>query len=144
MLIRSVAIAAGYSAIYPRDSPGGWNLLGHTDVELWNDSADPPVLLAPGTVVHFTDAEVDGLRTPTTPTTPRSADDSRHDRGHRARCRQSRIWPSGLPTSRCSAVGCRRPFGDDTRHQDTRRQHRGRTDDRVDTRRSFSVATQTL
>ncbi|GAC48808.1 5-oxoprolinase subunit B family protein [Gordonia aichiensis] len=56
----SVAIAAGYSAIYPRDSPGGWNLLGHTDVELWNDSADPPALLAPGTVVHFTDAEVDG------------------------------------------------------------------------------------
>ena len=55
----SVAIAAGYSAIYPRDSPGGWNLLGRTDVELWNESGEPPALLAPGTVVHFTDAEID-------------------------------------------------------------------------------------
>ncbi|MDL9938021.1 allophanate hydrolase subunit 1 [Gordonia sp. ABSL1-1] len=51
----SVAIAAGYSAIYPRDSPGGWQLLGHTTIGLWDENAQPPALLAPGTIVTFTD-----------------------------------------------------------------------------------------
>lgn len=55
--IGSVAIAAGYSAIYPRDSPGGWNLLGRTTVQLWDESATPPALLAPGTLVRFTDVD---------------------------------------------------------------------------------------
>ena len=49
----SVAIAAGYSAVYPRQSPGGWYLLGHTDIELWNADAERPALLAPGALVRF-------------------------------------------------------------------------------------------
>jgi KipI family sensor histidine kinase inhibitor len=49
----SVAVAAGYCGIYPRSSPGGWNLLGRTDVELFNPSSDPPALLAPGDHVRF-------------------------------------------------------------------------------------------
>ncbi len=49
----SVAIAAGYSAVYPRQSPGGWYLLGRTGVRLWDETADRPALLAPGTLVRF-------------------------------------------------------------------------------------------
>ncbi len=54
----SVAIAAGYSAVYPRDSPGGWNLLGRTRISLWSEHDDPPAFLAPGTRVRFVDASV--------------------------------------------------------------------------------------
>ncbi len=50
----SVAVAAGYCGIYPRSSPGGWNLLGHTDAVLFDAQRDPPALLAPGTAVRFT------------------------------------------------------------------------------------------
>lgn len=52
----AVAIAAGYSAVYPRESPGGWYLLGHTTIGLWDEDATPPALLSPGTVVRFVDA----------------------------------------------------------------------------------------
>ncbi|SDJ38520.1 sensor histidine kinase inhibitor, KipI family [Frankineae bacterium MT45] len=49
----SVAIAAEYSAVYPRSSPGGWLLLGATTTTLWDLAADPPALLAPGDGVRF-------------------------------------------------------------------------------------------
>lgn len=49
----AVAIAGAYSAVYPRSSPGGWLLLGHTDVTLFDVDAEPPALLAPGTLVRF-------------------------------------------------------------------------------------------
>jgi KipI family sensor histidine kinase inhibitor len=49
----SVAVAAGYCGIYPRSSPGGWNLLGRTDVVLFDAQRDPPALLQPGTPVRF-------------------------------------------------------------------------------------------
>ncbi len=52
----SVAIAAGYSAVYPKSSPGGWQLLGRTDVRLWDENADPPALFTTGRVVRFVDA----------------------------------------------------------------------------------------
>jgi allophanate hydrolase subunit 1 len=39
--------------VYPRESPGGWHLLGRTDAALWDDGATPPALLAPGTTVRF-------------------------------------------------------------------------------------------
>ncbi|WP_338836509.1 5-oxoprolinase subunit B family protein [Gordonia polyisoprenivorans] len=52
----AVAVAAGYSAIYPRTSPGGWHLLGRTGIQLWDETANPPSLLAPGTLVRFVDA----------------------------------------------------------------------------------------
>lgn len=50
----SVAVAAGYSAVYPRESPGGWWLLGRTEAELWNTDVTPPAFLKPGAVVRFT------------------------------------------------------------------------------------------
>jgi KipI family sensor histidine kinase inhibitor len=49
----SVAIAGPYGAIYPSSSPGGWRLLGHTSVRLWDPDRDPPSLLQPGTRVRF-------------------------------------------------------------------------------------------
>lgn len=49
----SVAIADAYGGIYPRSSPGGWRLLGHTDVVLFDPQRNEPALLTPGTGVHF-------------------------------------------------------------------------------------------
>jgi KipI family sensor histidine kinase inhibitor len=49
----SVAIAGEFTGIYPRSSPGGWRLLGHTDADLWDLGRTPPALLAPGTRVRF-------------------------------------------------------------------------------------------
>lgn len=50
----SVAIAGEYSAIYPSASPGGWRLLGRTEMPVWDVERDPPNLLPPGTRVRFT------------------------------------------------------------------------------------------
>jgi KipI family sensor histidine kinase inhibitor len=49
----SVAIAGPYGAVYPRSSPGGWRLLGHTEAALWDLSRDPPALFRPGDRVRF-------------------------------------------------------------------------------------------
>jgi KipI family sensor histidine kinase inhibitor len=49
----SVAIAGGLAAIYPSASPGGWRLLGRTDVRLWDPERRPPAVLAPGMRVRF-------------------------------------------------------------------------------------------
>ena len=51
--LERTAREAGYSAVYPRQSPGGWYLLGRTGVRLWDETADRPALLAPGTLVRF-------------------------------------------------------------------------------------------
>ncbi|MEI6777541.1 MAG: 5-oxoprolinase subunit PxpB [Chloroflexales bacterium] len=49
----SVAIAAGLSGIYPAQLPGGWHLIGHTDVCLFDPQATPPATLSPGDLVQF-------------------------------------------------------------------------------------------
>lgn len=49
----SVAIAAGYAAVYPRPSPGGWHLLGTTELVLFDPDRERPALLEPGAVVRF-------------------------------------------------------------------------------------------
>lgn len=51
----SVAIADRFAGIYPRPSPGGWHLLGSTDVVLFDPEREPPTLLVPGDLVRFTD-----------------------------------------------------------------------------------------
>ena len=51
----AVAIAARYSAVYPQASPGGWHLIGHTDVVLFDPKRDAPSLLHPGCQVRFHD-----------------------------------------------------------------------------------------
>ena len=49
----AVAVAGEFAAIYPRTSPGGWQLLGQTDLALWDSGARVPALLTPGTRVRF-------------------------------------------------------------------------------------------
>jgi KipI family sensor histidine kinase inhibitor len=52
----SVAIADRFAAVYPRESPGGWQLLGRTSLTLWDVDDDPPARLVPGTRVRFVEA----------------------------------------------------------------------------------------
>jgi KipI family sensor histidine kinase inhibitor len=52
----SVAIAGEHSGVYPRSMPGGWNLIGRTDQDLFDAGREPPSLLEPGTLVRFVPA----------------------------------------------------------------------------------------
>ena len=49
----SVGLAGEFSAVYPRSSPGGWQLIGHTDAVMWDLERDPPALIRPGALVRF-------------------------------------------------------------------------------------------
>ncbi len=49
----AVALAAEYCGVYPRESPGGWQLIGHTTATLWNADRDSPALVTAGTRVRF-------------------------------------------------------------------------------------------
>jgi KipI family sensor histidine kinase inhibitor len=49
----SVAVADGQTSVYPFDSPGGWRLIGRTDVRVFDSGRDPPVLIGPGDRVRF-------------------------------------------------------------------------------------------
>ncbi|WP_341956318.1 urea amidolyase family protein [Microbacterium sp. LWH13-1.2] len=49
----SVALAGQFTGVYPRESPGGWQLIGRTDAVMWDIDRDPPALLSPGTTVRF-------------------------------------------------------------------------------------------
>jgi len=51
----SVGLAGPFAGAYPRESPGGWQLVGRTDAVLFDVDRDPPALLAPGTRVRFRD-----------------------------------------------------------------------------------------
>lgn len=51
--IGAVGLAGEFSGIYPRSSPGGWRLVGRTDLVLWDVERDPPALLSAGTSVRF-------------------------------------------------------------------------------------------
>ncbi|MBO0980717.1 urea amidolyase family protein [Microbacterium sp. SD291] len=53
----SVALAGHFTGVYPRESPGGWQLIGRTDAVMWDIDRDPPALLSPGTLVRFERAE---------------------------------------------------------------------------------------
>ena len=49
----AVGLAGSWCGVYPSESPGGWRLLGRTDLTLWDPDRDEPALLAPGTRVRF-------------------------------------------------------------------------------------------
>ena len=49
----SVAIGGAQTGIYPRDSPGGWRILGRTPLTLFDPQRDPPTALLPGDRVRF-------------------------------------------------------------------------------------------
>ena len=49
----AVGLAGPYAGVYPRASPGGWQLVGRTDAVLFDVDREPPALLVPGTVVRL-------------------------------------------------------------------------------------------
>jgi inhibitor of KinA len=53
----SVAIARNQTGIYPFDTPGGWHILGHTDVILFDPNRPEPALLHAGDRVKFDSVE---------------------------------------------------------------------------------------
>ena len=52
----SVALAGEFSGVYPRESPGGWQLIGRTEAALWDIERPQPALLTPGMLVRFRSA----------------------------------------------------------------------------------------
>ncbi|MGW7366892.1 5-oxoprolinase subunit PxpB, partial [Streptomyces sp. NPDC054841] len=52
----AVALAGPYTGVYPRSSPGGWQLIGTTDLTLWDPAREPAALLSPGARVRFVPA----------------------------------------------------------------------------------------
>jgi biotin-dependent carboxylase-like uncharacterized protein len=56
----SVAVAGGYLGVYPRTSPGGWNLLGRTDLLLFDPLVEPYATLGPGDRVRIVPTETIG------------------------------------------------------------------------------------
>ena len=57
----SVAIGGAQTGIYPRELPGGWNLIGRTPLPLFDPRREPPALLAAGDRVRFRAIDVDGF-----------------------------------------------------------------------------------
>ncbi len=51
--VGSVGLAGQFSGIYPRESPGGWQLIGRTTAPLWDVERDNPALLTPGLWIRF-------------------------------------------------------------------------------------------
>lgn len=56
----AVGLAGHFSAIYPRRSPGGWQLIGRTNARLWDINRAPPALIQAGDSVRY--VAVDRLR----------------------------------------------------------------------------------
>ncbi|MGC5075897.1 carboxyltransferase domain-containing protein [Agrococcus sp. DT81.2] len=66
----SVGLAGRFSGVYPRESPGGWQLIGRTDAPLWDLARPQPALLAPGATVRFERVERELVDLP--PVAPRA------------------------------------------------------------------------
>lgn len=49
----AVALAGEFSAVYPRSSPGGWQLVGRTEIAMWSLDRDQPALAPAGTRIRF-------------------------------------------------------------------------------------------
>lgn len=54
----SVGLAGEFTGVYPRASPGGWQLLGRALVDVFDLHREPPALLVPGARVRFVEHEV--------------------------------------------------------------------------------------
>ena len=51
----AVGLAGEFSGVYPRQSPGGWQLIGRTGLPMFDPERDPAALLRPGVRVRFVD-----------------------------------------------------------------------------------------
>ena len=52
----AVGLAGEFSGVYPRESPGGWRLIGRTELPMWDLARTQPALLNTGTAVRFLEA----------------------------------------------------------------------------------------
>lgn len=66
----SVALAGGFSAVYPQSSPGGWQIIGSTETPMWDLGCEQPALLQPGDRVRFTVAAAQKTATRPIPPQP--------------------------------------------------------------------------
>ncbi|MBG0771785.1 MAG: 5-oxoprolinase subunit PxpB [Anaerolineaceae bacterium] len=57
-----VGIAGEQTGVYPLESPGGWQLIGRTDLALFNPEQEPAFLLSPGDQVRFVAAEMSAVK----------------------------------------------------------------------------------
>lgn len=71
----SVGLAGSFSGVYPRESPGGWQLIGHTDAVMWDIDRDPPAKLVPGALVRFERAPRDAVSVQPKPARPEQRDE---------------------------------------------------------------------
>jgi KipI family sensor histidine kinase inhibitor len=51
----SVGLAGAFTGVYPRESPGGWQLIGRTRLTMFDPFREPAALLRPGVRVRFVD-----------------------------------------------------------------------------------------
>jgi len=58
----SVGLAGEFSGVYPREHPGGWQLIGRTDAVMWDTGREQPALLTPGMTVQFQATAVPSIR----------------------------------------------------------------------------------
>lgn len=65
----SVALAGAFSAVYPGQSPGGWQIIGTTPVAMWDLTRQRPALIAPGDSVRFVARAHRGKSQPHSPAT---------------------------------------------------------------------------
>jgi KipI family sensor histidine kinase inhibitor len=49
----AIGVAGEFTAVYPRPSPGGWYLIGHTEAPMWDPPRPEPALVVPGSTVRF-------------------------------------------------------------------------------------------
>lgn len=66
----AVGLAGAFSGAYPRESPGGWQLIGTTPAPLFDPDAASPALLAPGTRVRFVPHDADAVTRAAAPAAP--------------------------------------------------------------------------
>jgi KipI family sensor histidine kinase inhibitor len=59
----SVGLAGDFSGVYPKASPGGWQLIGTTPLAMFDIERQPASLLQPGQRVRFFDMAKDGAYT---------------------------------------------------------------------------------
>jgi len=62
----SVGIAGNQTGIYPLDSPGGWNIIGQTPLQMFDVNREDPCLLKPGDKIQFKSIGLDEFNKLTT------------------------------------------------------------------------------
>ena len=77
----SVGLAGTFSGIYPRASPGGWQLIGTTETPMWDLARDIPALLQPGFKVRFVPVQSGATQRATAPAAPSPAALADHAQG---------------------------------------------------------------